>query len=700
MVHSERVSLLKQQFSHPIVITNPNSLHFYMNYCTPGTSFAALVLDSSTRTFVVRDLESTNFKDEQLDISVVTYQEEDPINIVASLLSGQETVGIEAAYLSAKHREQLERCMSLHGARVKCVDLSEFTTSARVLKNSWEIDCMRRAAEYVYRGYTEALHDVHVGMLETELAGAIVMRKMGAGSEWASYPEFVAFGRQGYLGHHPASSRVRLQDGEIVFMEIGASDHRYHAARMHTVFMGAPPAWFVRFERSIREAVHTARTLCKPGVPARSIDHAMRTIVERTFDNTAVRCPHKYQMSRRSGYSIGVGTSMDWADDGFFINPSCDFIIEQGMTFHLIPWVKLEGVGAIGFSDVVHVGERHAASLFPAPMLSQLPHCVYSLSQVPRHRMINTAVCNQYAETDEKHATPMLDISYGGIPVYAKDERRRSGSRSFKICGVEYAVTELIKREQLKSGDVVATMSDGNHGESLAMVARKYGMRCVVLLPKNVEERKEVIESLGASVDVVDGSYDDCIERLKLHAELHDWKIISDTSWSGYETIPRYIMHGYTQIFKEVLAVTTPTHVFIQTGVGGLLAAACIALPSCTRIICVEPADAACVYENMLMGNESSNLEYCSGTTNSVMRGLNCGIPSMVCYPIIQDRVNDFLVIGDDWAHKSMSHLAGSDIHTNASGAAGFAGFMAAHEKRFEINSASRVVVLITEASH
>ncbi|MDD3132125.1 MAG: hypothetical protein PHN94_09900, partial [Bacteroidales bacterium] len=62
-------------------------------------------------------------------------------------------------------------------------------------------------------------------------------------------------------------------------------------------------------------------------------------------------------------------------------------------------------------------------------------------------------------------------------------------------------------------------------------------------------------------------------------AEKNGWQVISDTSWEGYEEIPAWVMQGYTTMLAEAqqqmkaMAISKPTHVFVQGGVGALAAA-------------------------------------------------------------------------------------------------------------------------------
>ena len=49
----------------------------------------------------------------------------------------------------------------------------------------------------------------------------------------------------------------------------------------------------------------------------------------------------------------------------------------------------------------------------------------------------------------------------------------------------------------------------------------------------------------------VDGSYDDAVRDAAAHAAATGGLVVSDTSWDGYEQIPRDIMLGYTRVMDE-----------------------------------------------------------------------------------------------------------------------------------------------------
>jgi Xaa-Pro aminopeptidase len=358
-MHRTRIDTLRAAHPDgPILLTDPNSLYYYCDFVTPGASRTVLLFDwpgSDAPRLFVRDMESTNFTRHDLGVVIVPYQEENPISEVARLLPQS---GVAHAELSALTVRELK----LLPPKLEWVDITAAARLVRTLKTPEEVECVRRAAAFVHVGQMHALRNLRPGLKETDVAAFVSYAKMREGSEWVAYPEFVASGPNGCKGHHAASSSKTLREGELLFIETGASHRRYHAARMHTVWLGTPPVWFARMERGIRAALERGQAMCAAGARAYDVDLAMRQMVE------AIDCPHRFRMSRRSGYSIGIGNSTDWSDQSVFLNPTSSHTLQENMVLHLIPWVQVEGCGAVGFSDTVVVGAQRPVSLFPAAL--------------------------------------------------------------------------------------------------------------------------------------------------------------------------------------------------------------------------------------------------------------------------------------------------------------------------------------------
>src|SRR5262249_8603434 len=214
-------------------------------------------------------------------------------------------------------------------------------------------------------------------------------------------------------------------------------------------------------------------------------------------------------------------------------------------------------------------------------------------------------------------------------------------------------------------------------------MAALLGLEAHIFAPAGtVPARIAAIEREGASMTIVDGTYDDAVEQAADEASAR-CLVISDTSWPGYETIPRWVIDGYSTIFWEIdeqlrkWGESGPDIVVVQIGVGALAAAVVrhyrrSALTTQPKIVGVEPTHAACVLASMRAGR----IVEIPGPHLSIMAGLNCGPPSVVAWPIISSGIDLFVAIDDDRARQGMCALASAGITAGETGAAGVAGLI------------------------
>jgi len=149
----------------------------------------------------------------------------------------------------------------------------------------------------------------------------------------------------------------------------------------------------------------------------------------------------------------------------------------------------------------------------------------------------------------------------------------------------------------------VACATDGNHGRSVAWGAKNAGCRAVIFIHGGVSQsRADQMAAFGAEIRRISGSYDDSVRIAAETADSEGWTVVSDTSWQGYEAIPLNVMQGYTALIGEALDAIpqSPTHIFVQAGVGGIAAAVASyahqRLAEAPKIAVVEPERAACLF--------------------------------------------------------------------------------------------------------
>lgn len=268
------------------------------------------------------------------------------------------------------------------------------------------------------------------------------------------------------------------------------------------------------------------------------------------------------------------------------------------------------------------------------------------------------------------------DLGLGSL--IAKDETARFGLNAFKLLGARFAVERLLADGAIAQGDLLVCASEGNHGRAVARAARDAGCRARVYMAHDAAQaRVDAIASEGAEVVRVIGSYDDAVRQLQDDARAGGATIVSDTSWDGYEHIPRLIMLGYTRMAQEMAGDgAIPDVVFVQGGVGGLLCgiASWYAMhaPS-TRIVCVEPSSAACLQASASAGRPVA----VDGPLTTAMAGLRNREVSPLAFEAVRSIVSVFVAIDDVWSDAAMRALKAEGVHAGASGAAAFGGLLA-----------------------
>jgi diaminopropionate ammonia-lyase len=305
-----------------------------------------------------------------------------------------------------------------------------------------------------------------------------------------------------------------------------------------------------------------------------------------------------------------------------------------------------------------------------------------------------------YAATPLR-SCPGLAATLGVRTVLVKDESERLGLPSFKILGASWAslatvhaawgkpvegpLTVASVRTAIGStaGRGLVAATDGNHGRGVARVAALLGLEATILVPSGTSaSRIEAIGSEGATVEVVDGTYDDAIAASARLAD-DDHLVVSDTSWEGYEEAPRRVVEGYSTMFFEIDDairegdLAQPDVIALQAGVGAFAAAGLRhyrtgsgPVPS---TVVVEPSSANCLMESARAGG----LTLVPGPHDSSMAGLNCGMPSELVWPIVVAATDLFVAIPDSYAERAMRAYAEEGIVSGESGAAALGGLLA-----------------------
>jgi diaminopropionate ammonia-lyase len=329
-------------------------------------------------------------------------------------------------------------------------------------------------------------------------------------------------------------------------------------------------------------------------------------------------------------------------------------------------------------------------------------------------------------------ALPKSAKKYNVKSLYCKFEGPRFGGNSFKATGVAHAVISVSKQllarstdEEISTGDLFlgkyrqymqsftfTAATSGNHGYALAWAATSIGAKCIIYSPSDMSQvRQDRISALGAEVIICNGNFDVTVQRCTEESAENGYLVISGIRQDGLEDTPEKIMNGYAIITKEIcdqLLNNELTHIFVGGGGGRLAASMCAYFAQIDqllrpKIIVVEPANSDCLMQSAIAGSPA----IVSHLKNSIMTGLVVNTPSLVAWPILQNRVFCYLEITDESACSALiavhAGLNGdAPIETGETGIAAIAGFLDVTDdpdlcNKLGINSDSTVVLIACE---
>jgi len=295
-----------------------------------------------------------------------------------------------------------------------------------------------------------------------------------------------------------------------------------------------------------------------------------------------------------------------------------------------------------------------------------------------------------HSSFEQYEETPLVELKelakYLGLKdLFVKDESHRFGLNAFKVLGGSFTIGQYIANKLGKNieelpyktlisdeikkelGEITfITATDGNHGRGIAWTAEQLKQKAIVYMPKgSAQERVDKIRAHGAFCEVTEMNYDDTVRFCNDLAEKNGYVMVQDTSWEGYEDLPRWIMQGYmTMAYEAYLKLKEqnkkPTHIFLQAGVGSLASAVTGFFSSIYPddkpvITIVEPDKAACLYKTAKA--DDGKLHPVTGEMNTIMAGLACGEPVTIGWGVLHANCENFLSVPDATAAHGMRVL-------------------------------------------
>ncbi len=263
-----------------------------------------------------------------------------PMDYLAGVLEeldvadGRIGLEMDAAYFTAKSYTRLQGNLP----EAEFEDTTLLVGWVRIKKSDQELEYMRQAAQISENAMQAGIDAIGEGVPEYEVAAEIYDALIRGTDEFGGdYPAIVPLMPSGDHTDTPHLTWTdrEFEDGDPVIIELSGCRHRYHSPLARTTFVGDPPAELEEAADIVVEGIEAALEVAEPGVTCEAVEEAWRETIAQ----------YGIEKEERIGYSMGLGYPPDWGEHTASIRPGDETVLEENMTFHMIPGIWTEEIG-------------------------------------------------------------------------------------------------------------------------------------------------------------------------------------------------------------------------------------------------------------------------------------------------------------------------------------------------------------------
>ncbi len=359
-------AVMVEQGLDALLVRGPENITYVTGYETPGYyKYHCIIMPKHGEpVFMVRDFEWINTPEFAWSNTFAkVYDWDHPPSVTANLLQQLglgvgKRIGVEKQgwFYTVDEHETLTEAMPTN----QFVDATQILWDRRMIKSLEEVAIMKRSAALVDQAMTAGYDATQRGVSGDHINAVVNQTLLENGGEYMGLPPFVLAGPRSCLPHQTGGANV-LGDDDVMYFEISASQRRYAAALMRTIFIGEPKGEWLRVAEACIVSVEAALGFIKAGVTAHEADTVARDVTTRAGFAEYHR--------NRLGYCIGINYPPDWGEGEIIsLRQGEHRELQAGMTFHMPPLCLKYREFGIGFSETIVVTETGCESMSTVPL--------------------------------------------------------------------------------------------------------------------------------------------------------------------------------------------------------------------------------------------------------------------------------------------------------------------------------------------
>jgi len=326
------------------LITNEMNLLYFTGF--PGATFLLVPENGESIIYV----HSTNYEQakaegEGFEVELVKLGG----NLMRDIAAQVKSFGIENLAVDTLSFEDYEKLMKGLKDETKVKMENKLVWELRKVKYAREIEFMQKAGELTSEGMKTAYEVIKPQMREYEVAAEIEYAMRKKGSWGTAFETIVASGVRSAFPHGGCADR-KIEKGDLVVVDIGASYRHYRSDMTRTVTAGEPSTKQRKLYKIVKTAQEKAFQTVKPKAKAKEIDEIARKVIEDAGYG-------EYFV-----HGLGHGVGLEVHEPPTLSQESKDEL-DIGNIVTIEPGIYIVGFGGIRIEDTVIVQKKNAEKL-------------------------------------------------------------------------------------------------------------------------------------------------------------------------------------------------------------------------------------------------------------------------------------------------------------------------------------------------
>lgn len=227
--------------------------------------------------------------------------------------------------------------------------LGNALAALRNIKEPWEIDLLKKANAIAEKSFLALLNDVKPGKTEKEIAARFDYLMAENGSDGVSFDTIVLTGTHTSMPHGVPEER-KIQTGDFVLFDFGATYHGYHSDMTRTVAIG-------NATQEMQDCYQLVLAAQKAGIQALESGRKCSDVYQAAYDVLEAQ-----KMGKYFRHSLGHGVGLE-IHEGYNASPRSTDTFETGNVTSIEPGIYIPDKFGIRIEDLLYLSPRGRENL-------------------------------------------------------------------------------------------------------------------------------------------------------------------------------------------------------------------------------------------------------------------------------------------------------------------------------------------------